>query len=93
MHPYRPLHAATTDLTPSHADRELRGLAVVLIILGMLRLLPALASHEAFGAETVVALAMLALGVLEVTSLRRRLHRWRRIHRRRRASAEIVTRS
>jgi len=72
VHPYRPLFVRSTD-EASQGAFELRGLALVLILLGVVRLLPALATHEAFGVEPSLAVSMLALGALELSELRRRI--------------------
>jgi hypothetical protein len=85
MHPYRPLYVASRTQAPAKPSLELRGLAIVLVLLAAVRLLPVLAAHEAFGAEATIALAMLSLGVLELSSVARRVRRWRRRRARRRA--------
>src|SRR4051812_39392105 len=72
MHPYRSLHVTRPEPARRAASIELRGLAVVLIVLGVLRLLPVIVAHDAFGAEATVAVAMISLGVLALSSLRRR---------------------
>ncbi len=78
MNPYRSLHVTRTGPPPARDSSELRGLAVVLVILGVLRLLPVLEAHEDLGVEAAVAVGMLAVGGFELSSLRARVQRWRR---------------
>jgi hypothetical protein len=85
MHPYRPLYVTSRTKAPAKPPLELRGLAIVLVLLAAIRLLPVLATHEAFGAEATVAMAMLSLGFLELSSVSRRVRRWRRRRMQRRA--------
>ena len=60
MEPYRPLFVLTeTEEPPPH---ELRGLAVLVVVLGVLRLAPALVRGEAISTESAIAFAMLVLG-------------------------------
>lgn len=60
MHPYRPLWIADPD---ERAPRdELRGLAVVLVGLGLLRLVPAITLWEPVGLETGLAALMAIAG-------------------------------
>lgn len=82
MHPYRPLYVASRPEAPRNPPLELRGLAIVMVLLAVLRLLPLVATHETFGTEATVALAMLALGAIELSVLRQRVRRWMRARRR-----------
>ncbi len=78
MEPYRRLYVVNErgHDPPTH---ELRGLAVLLVVLGVLRILPALASGEAANSESVIATAMLAIGTTIVLRVPRR---WRLLRRR-----------
>ena len=75
VNPYRPLHVAR-DEPPERADPELRGLAVVLVVLGVLRVIPALVDGK-LDLETVIAIAMLAVGLGAVFDVHRWVRRWR----------------
>ena len=62
MLPYRPLFVCIDE--PLRRDRrELHGLALMLIVLGALRLLPSIVTHEPIGIETTAAAAMFACGI------------------------------
>jgi len=60
MHPYRPLYVVTDTREPP--SQELRGLAVLLLVLGVLRMLPALVRSEGANTETAIAVLMLCAG-------------------------------
>jgi len=75
MNPYRPLHVAGAE-PPERTDPELRGLAVVLVVLGVLRVIPALVDGT-LDLETVIAIAMLAVGTSVVLAVPLRIRRWR----------------
>ena len=70
MHPYRPLHVATEhrEECPSHP------LAILLIVLGLLRVVPAVSVRD-FDVEASIAGAMLAGGLALRVELPRRLAR------------------
>jgi len=71
MHPYRPLHFAHEPAPPPRADDD-RPLAVALVALGAVRVVPAIALGETFGAEaTLAALAVVVGAVLLVRGRRR----------------------
>jgi hypothetical protein len=82
MHPYRPLFVSNESReTPSS---ELRGIAVLLVVLGILRIVPALMREEPAGLEIALATAMLMLGMailVRVSRLSSRLRdTWARRH-------------
>jgi hypothetical protein len=56
------LHAAPSDPPPG-ADPEDRVLAVLMIVLGLARVVPAIAIGGTFGTEATIAALMLAAGV------------------------------
>ena len=83
MEPYRPLFVLVETEEP--APHELRGLAVLLVMLGVLRLLPSLVVREGVTTESAIAWVMLVVGILvlvwrrlacTVRATRRRV-RWR----------------
>jgi hypothetical protein len=78
MQPYRPLYVADDEARDSAAPED-RALAVLLIVLGAVRVVPAIATGETFGAEATVAAIMVVLGVVMSirlpASVRRRLRR------------------
>jgi hypothetical protein len=63
--PYRPLHVV--DYEPAREDdgldHEEGALAVLLVVLGLARVIPAVCVGEAFGAEATIALLMLIAGL------------------------------
>jgi hypothetical protein len=72
MHPYRPLHFANEPAPPPRADDD-RPLALALVALGAVRVVPAIALGETFGAEaTLAALAVVVGAVLLVRGRGRR---------------------
>ena len=73
--PYRPLHAAKPE---PPEDPEERVLAVLLIVLGLARVVPAIATGETFGTEATIASLMLACGLAMVVPVHRVLG-WRRL--------------
>lgn len=78
MSPYRPLHTTREQESrgPEHDDRVL---AVLMIVLGLARLVPAIATAEAFGTEATVAAIMLAGGLAILVPIRGVAGRlWRR---------------
>jgi hypothetical protein len=71
MKPYRTLFVR--DAEPPRRDlRELRGLAFLMIVLGLLRLLPSIASAEPIGIEASVAAIMIVIGAAIALDLPRR---------------------
>lgn len=78
MEPYRPLYALNEPPVASEPS-ELRGLAFLLIVLGLLRVTPAIVAFEPMTRELAVAVIMLVAGILIATDLPRRLRRlWSR---------------
>jgi len=75
--PYRPLYVI--DRERPHptgcSNQEVRGLALLLIVLGGLRIVPAIAAGESLRSESSVAVIMLALG----TAIVARLHCHKRL--------------
>lgn len=65
MDPYRPLHVV--DDEPAREDTSLDHeewvLAVLLIVLGLARVVPAVCAGEAFETEATIALLMLIAGL------------------------------
>jgi hypothetical protein len=76
MEPYRPLYVVNEREDPT--AHELRGLAVLLVVLGALRIIPALVRGETLSTESALATAMLAVGVAIVLRAPRRWHLLRR---------------
>ena len=73
MQPYRPLYSVDEPRREPPAGSEDRALAFLLIVLGTLRVIPAVVRGELFGAEATIALIMLVLGLVIVArGLRRR---------------------
>ena len=69
MEPYRPLYVLNErEDPPSH---ELRGLAVLVVVLGALRVIPALVGGEAANPESVIAAVMVVAGVVSLARLPR----------------------
>ena len=62
MEPYRPLFVIVDD-PERRQPQELRGLAVLLVVLGALRVVPALVCDELVTTEALSALVMVALGI------------------------------
>lgn len=62
MHPYRPLHLADEPAPPPRTDDD-RPLAFALVALGAIRVVPAIALGETFGAEATLAAAAVVAGV------------------------------
>lgn len=73
MEPYRPLYVLNE--CEDHSSNELRGLAVLVVVLGALRLIPALVGGEAANAEAVVAALMVVAGVVFLARMPRRRDR------------------
>jgi hypothetical protein len=61
VNPYRPLHTATDDEPAT--DPEDRILAAMMIVLGLVRLVPAIATAETFGTEVTIAALIVAAGI------------------------------
>ena len=77
MHPYRPLFVSNESReTPSS---ELRALAVLLVVLGILRIVPALMREEPAGLEIALATTMLVLGIAILVRVRQLWSRARRV--------------
>ena len=76
MNPYRPLHVCR-DEPEERPDAELRGMAILLVVLGILRFLPIVAGKQGNATEVAIAFVMLFAGVFELFEVRRRIRRWR----------------
>jgi hypothetical protein len=63
--PYRLLYIVDEERAPAEGpcDPEERALAVLLVVLGLARVVPAVCAGEAFGAEATIALIMLIAGL------------------------------
>jgi hypothetical protein len=70
MHPYRPLHCESGDDEPPR-DHDDRVLGALLLGLGLVRVIPALALGEGFGSEVTIACVMAVLGAAMALDLRR----------------------
>ena len=58
--PYRPLYVVEDE--PQAANHELRGLAACVVVLGLVRVVPAWIVGEPFAAEAIVAALMVVGG-------------------------------
>jgi hypothetical protein len=92
MNPYRGLFVVD-DLQQDDAH-ELRGFAILLIVLGLLRIVPASVTGELITSEAALAILMLMVGIAAVLQLPRRLRRLHaRLHQRARQDTNATRRA